>query len=99
MLLCGSPLGFFRAKDRSQMEFPDPFPGLQHETAEVNGVKCAALHRVSAACERGSGAPGKATLDMSSMLAQDNDCCLPPKSCEGSRCWPGVGVTRPCLSK
>ncbi len=42
-LLCRSPFGFFQVKDRSQMQFPDPFQGLQHETAEVNGVKCAAV--------------------------------------------------------
>ena len=35
-----SPLGFFHVKDRSAMTFPDPFPGLEHEIAEVNGVKC-----------------------------------------------------------
>ena len=22
------------------MTFPDPFPALEHETAEVNGIKC-----------------------------------------------------------
>ena len=29
-----------RRKDRSTIEFPDPFPGLEHEMAEVNGIRC-----------------------------------------------------------
>lgn len=41
-----SPAGFVRRKDRSAIEFPDPFPGLQHEMAEVNGIRYA-LYRVS----------------------------------------------------
>ena len=45
-----SPIGFFQVKDRSQLRFQDPFPGLQHETAEVNGIKCVAAYTLSATC-------------------------------------------------
>ncbi len=35
----GSPKGFFHRKDRSGLRFADPMPGLEHEFAEVNGVR------------------------------------------------------------
>ena len=33
-----------RRTDRSAIKFPDPFPGLEHEMAEVNGVRCVNVH-------------------------------------------------------
>ncbi len=38
-VLCSSPKGFFHQKDRSGLRFADPIPGLEHELAEVNGVR------------------------------------------------------------
>ena len=35
-----SPERFFRRVDRSSMKFADPFPGLEHEYTEINGVRC-----------------------------------------------------------
>ena len=41
-VFCCSPKGFFYRKDRSALQFADPIPGLEHEFAEVNGVRWAA---------------------------------------------------------
>jgi len=34
---------FFRRVDRSAVQYQDPFPGLEHEMAEVNGIRCSKL--------------------------------------------------------
>ncbi len=38
---CRSPKKFFYRKDRTEEVYPDPFPGLEHEFAEINGVRSA----------------------------------------------------------
>ena len=38
---CCSPKKFFHRKDRTMEVYPDPFPGLEHESAEINGVRWA----------------------------------------------------------
>lgn len=34
-----SPIKYHRKKDRSGLTFEDPFPGLEHRSLDVNGVR------------------------------------------------------------
>ncbi len=38
---------FFHRVDRSAVQYQDPYPGLEHEMAEVNGIRCSKLHNTA----------------------------------------------------